>query len=262
MGIVSNLKFCPFCGGKGALEPHFYEGYDEDDNLCELVDYFVQCTKCGVSTPFMSCEESAQDAWEERYVGKMPPVEDGPTGTLMFAEQTNVLGAAEDRVPTGEAVQVCCRECRHLERVNGRIVDARCRMTNISFLKRFGCGKNCESISSGKEREERSCDAPIDPSKFYCAFYDCASGKQGAVHIPPIPPVLIGEKRFCVWYQEGEGESIDEYEVCGLKLWKGKWYALSECGEEFQCGTRDCLDSRERGQQLLKELKKTADIDI
>ena len=48
--------------------------------------------------------------------------------------------------------QVHCRECRHYERVNGRIVEARCTMTNISFTKfRYDI-------------------APIDPRTFYCAY--------------------------------------------------------------------------------------------
>ena len=47
-----------------------------------------------------------------------------------------------------------CTECRHLERVNGRIIDARCPKTGISFPK------------YGVER------APIDPKTFYCKFAD------------------------------------------------------------------------------------------
>ena len=50
--------------------------------------------------------------------------------------------------------QVHCRECRHYERVNGRIVEARCTMTNISFTK------------------YRYDIAPIDPGTFYCKFAD------------------------------------------------------------------------------------------
>lgn len=55
--------------------------------------------------------------------------------------------------------QACCRECRQHERVNGKIVDARCRMTNISFTK------------------FRHDIAPIDPSTFYCRFADRKEGK-------------------------------------------------------------------------------------
>ena len=45
-----------------------------------------------------------------------------------------------------------CIECRHRERVNDRIVESRCCLTGISFLK------------YGVER------APIDPKTFYCKF--------------------------------------------------------------------------------------------
>ena len=48
--------------------------------------------------------------------------------------------------------EVTCATCRHYERVNGRIVDARCTMTNISFTK------------------YRYDIAPIDPETFYCAY--------------------------------------------------------------------------------------------
>lgn len=48
--------------------------------------------------------------------------------------------------------QVHCKECRHYERVNGRIVAARCLMTNISFTK------------------YRYDIAPIDPTTFFCKF--------------------------------------------------------------------------------------------
>ncbi len=53
-----------------------------------------------------------------------------------------------------------CTECRHYERVNGRIVAARCLMTNISFSK------------YGTER------APIDPKTFYCKFADQKEAKK------------------------------------------------------------------------------------
>ena len=56
--------------------------------------------------------------------------------------------------------QVHCRECRHYEKVNGRIVAARCLMTNISLSK------------YGTER------APIDPKTFYCKFADQKEAKK------------------------------------------------------------------------------------
>lgn len=133
MGIVSDLKPCPFCGGKGATEPYYYEGHDEEGSIGERVSYYTRCTKCGVSTPLMSCEESAQDAWEERFV-------------------------SQPAVPLHSPTARCCMECRHLERVNGRIVEYRCRMTNISFAK-YGVEV-----------------APINPKTFYCKFAD---GKDG-----------------------------------------------------------------------------------
>ena len=74
MSVVVDLKPCPFCGGKGAVEL---------------------------------------------------PVENGPSGTPVPTEE-----AAQERM-----VQVCCDRCAYLERVNGRIVDYRCRVTGISFPK-------------------------------------------------------------------------------------------------------------------------------
>ncbi len=51
-----------------------------------------------------------------------------------------------------ERSEVTCATCRHYERVNGRIVEARCTMTNISFTK------------------YRYDIAPIEPSTFFCAY--------------------------------------------------------------------------------------------
>ena len=56
--------------------------------------------------------------------------------------------------------QVHCRECRHLERVNGRIVEYRCCITGVSFNR------------YGTER------APIDPKTFYCKFADKKEGEK------------------------------------------------------------------------------------
>lgn len=200
--MPNELKPCPFCGGKGALEPHFYEGYDEEDNLVELVDYFAHCTKCGVSTPFLSCEEAAQDAWEERYI---TPSADGYTSSVSTSATPSPTGEGEcemmgsvsnkyierealikdilairlymmpgrqgakptmlaeeavkfyrnevvERIKNASAISMCCCDrCAHLERVNGRIVDYRCRVTGISFLK-YAVDK-----------------AMISPSTFFCS---------------------------------------------------------------------------------------------
>lgn len=48
--------------------------------------------------------------------------------------------------------QVCCVACKHYEKINGRIVEARCPMTNISFTK------------------YRVDAAPVDARTFFCAF--------------------------------------------------------------------------------------------
>lgn len=126
MGIVSDLKPCPFCGGTGAVEPYYYEGHDEDGNICERESYYTRCTKCGVSTPLMSCEEAAQDAWEERYITPSADVYTSPPPTA----EPPLEGKPRER-----AVQVCCKECAHLERVNGRVVEWRCTVTGVSFPK-------------------------------------------------------------------------------------------------------------------------------
>ena len=68
MSIITNLKPCPFCGGKGAIEPCYYEAHDEEGNIYEKVSYYAHCTKCSITTGLMSCEEAAADMWEERYL--------------------------------------------------------------------------------------------------------------------------------------------------------------------------------------------------
>ena len=63
MGVVVNLRPC-VCGGKAAILPHYSEAIDENGEYYEKVSYYCECTKCGISTPFMSCEEAAADCWE------------------------------------------------------------------------------------------------------------------------------------------------------------------------------------------------------
>ena len=63
MGVVVNLRPC-VCGGKVAIIPHYSEAIDENGEYYEKVSYYCECTKCGISTPFMSCEEAAADCWE------------------------------------------------------------------------------------------------------------------------------------------------------------------------------------------------------
>ena len=63
MSAIVNLKPCR-CGGKAAIEPQYWEGFDEEGNICERVSYYCHCTKCSITTGFMSCEEAAADEWE------------------------------------------------------------------------------------------------------------------------------------------------------------------------------------------------------
>ena len=48
--------------------------------------------------------------------------------------QLNEKDAEIERLRSAPAL-CCCHECEHLERVNGRIVDARCKVTGIAFPK-------------------------------------------------------------------------------------------------------------------------------
>ena len=60
--------------------------------------------------------------------------------------------------------QVCCIGCKHLERVNRRIVDARCKVTGIAFPK-YATDK-----------------ALINPATFWCKLAKekgDANGNQG-----------------------------------------------------------------------------------
>ena len=72
MGVVVNLRPC-VCGGKAAIEPECSEVIDENGFYYEKVSWYCICTKCGISTPPMSCEEAAADCWE----GTLPSVAGG-----------------------------------------------------------------------------------------------------------------------------------------------------------------------------------------
>ena len=49
---------------KARCEDCLYYDCDENGEYYEKVSYYCECTKCGISTPFMSCEEAAADCWE------------------------------------------------------------------------------------------------------------------------------------------------------------------------------------------------------
>ena len=61
---ISRYDAVTATGGKAAIIPHYSEAIDEDGEYYEKVSYYCECTKCGISTPFMSCEEAAVDCWE------------------------------------------------------------------------------------------------------------------------------------------------------------------------------------------------------
>jgi len=57
---MSELKRCPFCGGKGVLQEHRFQGYKP--NL-----YGVVCLNCSAQTnQFFSHEKIAIRAWNRR----------------------------------------------------------------------------------------------------------------------------------------------------------------------------------------------------
>lgn len=101
------------------------------------------------------CRRAEECAAVLREVADSKRLGDGTNETWVCGIASGLLKELLER---GE--RCVCVECRHYERVNGRIVSARCRMTNISFTK------------------FRHDIAPIDPSTFYCRFADRKEEKK------------------------------------------------------------------------------------
>lgn len=61
------IENCPFCGGEARLGVNYYEDYSyETDDIIEKTSFYVECTKCGITTPFIHTKESAVEMWNER----------------------------------------------------------------------------------------------------------------------------------------------------------------------------------------------------
>lgn len=60
---TQNLKKCPFCGGEGYIDDHFFKTLSEDS--CRT--YGVVCRDCGVQTrQFYDTPDEAAEAWNRR----------------------------------------------------------------------------------------------------------------------------------------------------------------------------------------------------
>lgn len=61
------IKKCPFCGGEAKLGCNIYEDYSyEYDDTIEKTSYYVECTKCGITTKFIHTADGAIEKWNTR----------------------------------------------------------------------------------------------------------------------------------------------------------------------------------------------------
>lgn len=69
-----------------------------------------------------------------------------------------------------------------------------------------------------------------------------------------VPPVKVGQTVYAALRECGEhGEDVvEKWEVEGVSLFDGQWYAIDSDANEYEIGGEYCLFTREEAEQALK----------